>query len=112
MLWNQKDHWILRVHRSPKQAGPVLGRVWNDDAKTGIMRQRRLIRLAVPQASAGKIGAIRRINHRGTFPVAERSPAQGRNVGYELVEAWINKINELHLKDRTLTVGSQAASNT
>src|SRR6266480_1877195 len=76
------------------------------------MRECGLIRLAVPQTSAGQVGAIRRINHGWTFPVAERSPAQVGDIGNELIEAWINEIDELQLKHGTPPVSSQATGNT
>src|SRR5439155_23797126 len=47
---------------------------------------------------------IRRINHGRPFPIAERSPAQGRDIGDELVESWINEIDKLQLKDWAFAV--------
>ena len=76
------------------------------------MCERRFVRLTVPQAAAGQICTIRRINHGRAFPIAEGSPAQGRDIGDELVESWINEIDKLQLKDRAFAVGGQAAGNT
>src|SRR5207245_3088155 len=112
MFGNQKDHGILGMHRCPKQSSCVFGRARNDDAQTGIMCERRFVRLAVPQAAAGEICPIRRINHGRTFPIAERSPAEGRDIGDELVESWINEIDKLQLKDWAFAVGGEAAGNT
>src|SRR6266436_1499139 len=76
------------------------------------MRECGLIRLAVPQTSAGQVGAIGRINDGWTFPVAKRSPAQVRDIGNELIEAWINEIDELQLEHGAFAVRSQTAGNT
>ena len=76
------------------------------------MREGRFVRLAVPQTSSGQIGAIRRIKHGWTFPIAERSPTQVGDISNELVEAWINKVDELQLEDRTFPVTSKATANT
>ena len=66
----------------------------------------------MPQASAGQIRSVRRVEYGGTFPVAERSPAQGRDVGHELIETRIDEIDKLELEYRSLAVGSQAAGDT
>ena len=76
------------------------------------MGERRLIRLTVPQTPPRQIGAIRGINHGRTFPIAERSPAQVRDVGDELIESRINKINELQFEYGALSVRGQTARNT
>ena len=112
MLGNQKNDRILTVHGSPKQAGGILRCARNDDAQAGIMRERGFVSLAVPQASAGQIRSVRRIKHRGTFPVAERSPAQCRDVGHQLIETRIDEIDKLELEYRSLAVGSEATGDT
>src|SRR5438876_12363165 len=76
------------------------------------MRECGLVRLAVPQTSTRQVGAIRRINHGWAFPVAERSPPQVGDIGNELIEAGVNKIDELQLKYGTPPVSSQTAGNT
>ena len=73
------------------------------------MRERRLVCLAMPQTSAGQIRAVGRINHGRTFPVPERSPAQSGDVGDELIERGINKIDELHLEHGAFPVRSETA---
>ena len=75
------------------------------------MRERRFVCLAMPQTAARQIRAIRRINHRRTFPVAERSPAQVGDVGDELIESGINKVDELQLEYWAFPVRSKAAGN-
>src|SRR5437762_2788200 len=76
------------------------------------MRECGLIRLAVPQTSAGHVSAIRRINDGWTFPVAERSPAQIGDISNELIESWINKIDELQLEHRAFPVRAKTTRNT
>ena len=109
MFGNQKDDRILAVHGSPKQAGGVLRGARNHDAQAGIMREHGFVGLAVPQASAGQISSVGRVKHGGTFPVAERSPAQRRDVCHELIEARIDEIDKLQLEYRSLAVRSETA---
>ena len=75
------------------------------------MRERRFVCLAVPQASARQVRAIRGINHGGTLPVSEWSPAQIRDVGNELIETRIKEIDELQLENGALSVRGQAAGD-
>ena len=73
------------------------------------MCEHGFVRLAVPQTSAGQISAVRRVNHGGTFPIPERAPAQVRDIGHELVEPWINEIDELEFEHGTATVSGESA---
>ena len=75
------------------------------------MRERRFICLAMPQTAAGQIRTVRRINHCWAFPIAKRSPAQRRDVGHKLIEARIDKINELQLEHRALSISGQSAGH-
>src|SRR5262249_42432903 len=75
------------------------------------MRERGFVRLTVPQTSAGKISAIRRVNHGRTFPVSERAPTQIRDVRNQLIESRINEIDELQFEDRPAAVSSETARN-
>ena len=111
MLWDQKDDRVFVVHGGPKQAGCIFGCAWNDDGQTGVVSQHTLIRLAMPQTSAGKISAIRRVDDSWTFPITERAPAQRRDVCHQLIEAGINKIDELKFEDRPLAVGCETAGD-
>src|ERR1700736_6956901 len=75
------------------------------------MRECRFIGLAVPQTSSGKIGAVGRVNHRRTFPIPKRSPAQRRNICDELIESWIDEIDELQLEHWTPAISSETAGD-
>src|SRR5439155_7770940 len=75
------------------------------------MREHRFIRLAMPQASARQISAIRRVNHGRTFPVSKRAPPQIRDVGDQLIESRINEIDELQFEDRSTSVSGQPAGH-
>ncbi len=99
------------VHGGPKQTGCIFGRAWNDDGQTGVMSKHALIRLAMPQTSTRKIRAVRSINDSGTFPITERAPAQRRDVCDQLIEAGVNKVDELQLEDGPLTIGCETASD-
>ena len=109
MFGNQKDDRVFALHRRPKQAGGVFWCAWNYDTQSGIMRERRFVGLAMPQTSAGKISSIRRVNHQRAFPIAERSPAQSRDVGDELVKPWVNEIDKLQLEHGAFAIGREAA---
>src|SRR5205085_8213946 len=76
-----------------------------------IMGKGGLIGLAVPQTSAGKISAVRRVDHRRTFPVSERAPPQIRDVRNQLIESRINEIDELQFEDRSAAISGEAASD-
>ena len=67
--WEREKSRVLCMHRRPEQSGGVGRRAWNHNVQTGIMGERRFVRLAVPQTAAGQIRAIRGINHRRTFPI-------------------------------------------
>src|SRR4029077_15051239 len=107
VLRNKENDRVLGVHRCPKQTGRVFGSAWNDNSEPRVMSEHRFVRLAVPKTSTGQIGSVRRINHSRTFPIAKGSPPQSRDVRDQLIEARINKIDELQLEDRALAVGSQ-----
>ena len=100
------------MHRGPKQAGGIFRRARDDDTQTRIMRQCGFVGLAVPQTSSGKICSVGRINYQGTFPVTEWTPAQSRDVGHQLIETRIDKINELQFENGSLAVSGQAATDT
>src|SRR5690242_4806450 len=75
------------------------------------MCERGFVSLTVPQTSAGKISAVGRVNHRRTFPVAECSPSQIRDIGHQLIESRVNKIDELQFEDRPATISGETASH-
>ena len=95
MFRNEENHRVFTVHCSPEQSRGVRRRAGNHNVETRIMREHRLIRLAVPQTSARQIRAVRSINHRRTFPVAEGSPPQVGDIRDQLVKSGINEIDEL-----------------
>ena len=112
MFRNEENHRVFAVHCSPEQSRGVRRRAGNHNVETRIMREHRLIRLAVPQTSARQIRAVRSINHRRTFPVAEGSPPQVGDISNELIETRINKIDELQFEDWPFPVRSQSARDT
>src|SRR6266849_5250446 len=97
--------------RGTAQTGCIFGCARNDDGQTRVMSKHALVRLTMPQTSAGKISAIRRVNDGGTFPITERAPAQRREVCNQLIEAGVNKIDELKFEDRALAVGRETAGD-
>src|SRR5215510_14349056 len=99
------------MHRGVKQTGRVIGRARYHDVDARIMRERGFVRLTVPQTSARKISAVRRVNHCRTFPVSERAPTQIRDVRDQLIESRINEIDELQFENRAAAVSRQAARN-
>ena len=111
MFWNQKNYRIFVVHGGPEQTGCIFGCARNDDGQTRVMSKHALVRLTMPQTSAGKISAIRRVNDGGTFPITERAPAQRREVCNQLIEAGVNEIDELQFEDRALAVGCETAGD-
>src|SRR5947207_8979875 len=76
------------------------------------MREHGFVGLAMPQASAGQVRSVRRVNHGRTFPVSKRTPAQIRDVGNQLIESRINKIDELQFEDRPPAISGESASDT
>src|SRR4051812_24239923 len=109
MFRDEKDDRIFAVHRGPEQPGRIFRRAWNDDAQAGIMSEGGFIRLAMPETAAREIGTVGSVDDGRTFPIAKRTPPQRRDVCHQLIEARINEIDELHLKDGTLAVGGQTA---
>src|SRR5688572_8754651 len=109
MLRDKNERRIVAMHCGPEQAGRILRRAWDGDVNAGKMRKSGLVRLAVPQAAARQISAIRRVDHDGTGPAAERAPAQSGKVRDELVPGGPDEVNELQLKHRPLAVGGETA---
>ena len=75
------------------------------------MGERRLVRLAVPQTSAGQIRAVRSVDHDRASPGAERAPAQRREIRHELVPRRADEVDELQLEHRPLSVRSETAGD-
>src|SRR5579864_2813677 len=108
---NENQNRIVTMHRGPKQTGGVFGRARNDDGESGIMREDRLVRLTMPQTAAGKISSVGRVNHGRTLPMTKRTPAQIRDIGYQLIEPRINEIDKLKLENWPAAVRSKTARN-
>src|ERR1041385_5185710 len=111
MFGNQENDRIFAVHCCPEQTGGIFRRARNDHTKSWIMRERRFVSLAMPQTSARQIRSVWRVDHRGTFPIAKRSPPQDRDVCDQLIEAGIDEIDELNFEDWTLAIGRNPAGN-
>ena len=109
VLGHKEKHDILRMHRGPEQAGGVLGRAGDDDVDAGEMREHRLVGLRVPDAATGQVGAVGRVDDGRDLPLAVGAPAQVGQIGRELVEGGINKIDELDLEHRAAAVEREAA---